>query len=424
MVQAMNGQTGAETGIFASVRSGVWLTADRLRVYTILLTAASFFGVAFLWLSGNGLLDSSGRPIGTDFANPYSAGLMAQRGESAAAYDYQMQYREQQAVFADALADPSGLPFYGWHYPPVFFLAAALLASLPYIPALLLWLGTTFGLYMAAMRTIISGRTSNSKFALFLAAAFPAVFVTITHGQNAFLTAGCLALGLALLDRRPVLAGLFIGLLCYKPHLGVLLPVILAAGGYWRTFMAAAVTVILLCLVTLAVFGIEPWLAFLESRTVTRTIVLEEVSTGWYKIQSAFSAVRGLGGSVTAAYAVHGGIALFVICALIWLWRNGATPAARAAACVGSVLITPYVIDYDLMVLAPAIAFLALDGWERGFRPFEITLLALAWVMPLIARPVAQYAYLPIGLLTMLVLFAFTLRLAVVDRRQMVAAAG
>jgi hypothetical protein len=225
-------------------------------------------------------------------------------------------------------------------------------------------------------------------------------------------------LGLALLDRRPFLAGLFIGLLCYKPHLGILLPVILAAGGYWRTFFAAAVTVVALCLATLFLFGVEPWLAFIESRTVTRTIVLEDVSTGWYKIQSAFSAVRGFGGSVAVAYTVQGAVAILVLSVLVWLWRRGATTSAKAAACVGSVLITPYVLDYDLMVLAPAIAFLALDGRERGFRPFEITLLASAWLMPLIARPVAQYAFIPIGLLTMLALFAFTFHLAIDDRRR------
>lgn len=424
MVRGMNGKSETESGLLAALRTGSWLTGERLRAYSMLLSAASLCGVVFLWLSGNGLLDGAGRPIGTDFANPYSAGLMAQRGDAAAAYDYATQYREQKAIFASSLEDPEDLPFYGWHYPPVFFLAAASLACLPYIAALLIWLASTFSLYLAAIRTIIARHSVNAKFALFLAAAFPAVFVTITHGQNAFLTAGCLTLGLALLDRRPILAGLFIGLLCYKPHLGILLPVILVAGGYWRTFFAAGATVIVLCVLTLAVFGVDPWLAFLESRTVTRTIVLEDVSTGWYKIQSAFSAVRGLGGSVTAAYAVQGGIAVFVLSALVWLWRSGATPAGMAAACIGSALITPYILDYDLMVLAPAIAFLALDGRERGFRPFEITLLAGSWLMPLIARPVAQYAFLPIGLLTMLALFAFTLHIAADDRRRSAVIAG
>jgi len=424
MVGAMTEASNRFEAIGQAIRSGSWLTAARLRIYVLILGQASLIGIVVLWLSGTGLLDSAGRPIGTDFANPYSAGVMAQRGEAAAAYDYATQYREQQALLAGGLDDPDELPFYGWHYPPVFFLAAALLPALPYVAALLVWLGATFALYMAAMRTVFAGRLAETGTGLILAAAFPAVFVTIAHGQNAFLTAGCLAFGMALLDRRPLLAGLFIGLLCYKPHLGVVLPLVLAAGGYWRSFFSAGVTVAALCLLTLLLFGVEPWTAFLASGEVTRTIVLEEVSTGWYKIQSAFSAVRGFGGPVTLAYAVQIIVAVCVLGALAWQWRGGATPASMAAACVGSALITPYVLDYDLMVLAPAIAFLALDGRERGYRPYEISLLGFVWVLPLIARPVAQYAHVPIGLIGMLVLFGFAVKLGLGERRPVAQAAG
>jgi hypothetical protein len=407
-----------------AIRTGGWLTADRLRVYVVLLSAASLLGIAVLWFSGSGLLDGAGRPIGTDFANPYSAGVMAQRGEAAAAYDYAAHYREQQAIFASGLDDPDDLPFYGWHYPPVFFLAASVLAALPYIPALLFWLGSTFALYLAAMRTILVRYAADGRMALLLAASFPAVFVTIAHGQNAFLTAGCLGLGLVLLDRRPLIAGLFIGLLCYKPHLGAVLPLVLLAGGYWRSFIAAAVTVAALCLLALVLFGIDPWTAFLESRTVTRTVVLEAVGTGWFKIQSAFSAVRGLGGPIALAYGVQGAVALSVLACLGWIWRQGATRANMAAACAGSALITPYILDYDMMVLAPAIAFLALRGRERGFHPWEISLLAFAWLLPLIARPVAQYAHMPVGLIGMLLLFGFAVKLSLDDKRQAAEAAA
>ncbi|HMB48777.1 MAG TPA: DUF2029 domain-containing protein, partial [Afifellaceae bacterium] len=76
------------SNLFDAIRTGSWLTAERLRVYVILLSVASLLGITVLWLTGSGLTDSAGRPIGTDFANPYSAGTMAQRGEAAAAYDY------------------------------------------------------------------------------------------------------------------------------------------------------------------------------------------------------------------------------------------------------------------------------------------------------------------------------------------------
>ena len=68
--------------------------------------------------------------------------------------------------------------------------------------------------------------------------------------------------------------------------------------------------------------------------------------------------------------------------------------------------------DYDLMVLAPAIAFLAIDGLERGFAPWGRTALALLWIVPLIARGVAQVAFIPLGVIAMLVMFALVLRRA------------
>ncbi len=63
-----------------------------------------------------------------------------------------------------------------------------------------------------------------------------------------------------------------------------------------------------------------------------------------------------------------------------------------------------------MMVLAPAIAFFAADGLTRGFGPWEKTALAALWLMPLIARTVAQITLIPLGVPTMLALFILLLR--------------
>jgi hypothetical protein len=229
-------------------------------------------------------------------------------------------------------------------------------------------------------------------------------------------------MGLALLERRPWIAGLLLGALCYKPHLGLVLPLVLAAGGYWRSFAGAAISVVALSLASLALFGLEPWYAFFGSSDLTRGYVLEQVPTGWFKIQSAFSAVRGMGGAVELAYGLQAVVALGVLAGLGWLWwsvrsRPEILPAAKAATCSGALLVTPYVLDYDMLALAPAVAFLVADGLTRGFRPYEKSLYAAIWLLPLIARPVAQYAHLPIGLAGMGGLFGFTLWTALKDNR-------
>ena len=138
-----------------------------------------------------------------------------------------------------------------------------------------------------------------------LTLGFTAVFVNITHGQNGFLTTALFAAGLAVLDKRPLLSGLLFGLLCYKPQFGVLIPLVLAATGRWRSLIAAAATVACLAVAATASFGWQVWPAFLESMTFTRTVVLEQGNTGFHKIQSVFAWVRMWNGAVSLAYGAQ-----------------------------------------------------------------------------------------------------------------------
>jgi Glycosyltransferase family 87 len=252
---------------------------------------------------------------------------------------------------------------------------------------------------------------------LLVAAAFPAVFVNIGHGQNGFLTAALLGGALQLLDRRPWLAGVLIGCLAYKPQFGILIPVALLAGGRWSSIGAAAATVAALLALSLATLGGGVWHAFADSMNFTQTVVLEQGDTGWEKIQSVFSAARMWGAGVHTAYAVQIALALLLATGLAWLWHSDAAFELKAAGLTtASLLATPYVLDYDLVVLAVAIAFFARHGLSRGFRDFEISLLAAAWIVPLLSRGIAGVTGIPLGLLVLLTLYVFTLRRAVLDR--------
>jgi hypothetical protein len=248
---------------------------------------------------------------------------------------------------------------------------------------------------------------------LLLALAYPAVFVNLGHGHNGFLTAALIGFALINLDQRPILAGILFGLLAYKPQFGLMIPLVLVATGRWRTVFAAAATVIALVAAATLVFGVETWRAFFTFAEYTRTIVLETGETGWYKIQSVFSWARMWGASVPLAYAIQGAVTLAVGAAMIWLWRSPASFALKAASlCLAAILATPYSLDYDLMVLAPAIAFLTVDGLGRGFVPYEKTALAFLWIAPLIARGFAQVTFVPLGVIAMLAMFALVLHKA------------
>ena len=254
---------------------------------------------------------------------------------------------------------------------------------------------------------------------LLLALAFPAVFINLGHGHNGFLTAALFGGALLQLDKRPLLAGVLFGLLAYKPQFGVLIPIVLAASGRWRTFAAAAATVAVLVISVTLAFGTDIWRAFAASMAFTRGVVLERGDTGWHKIQSVFSVVRMWGGSVQLAYVLQGVASIAVAAAVTWMWRSRARFARKAAALlIGTVLVTPYSLDYDLMLLAPAIAFLATDGIERGFARWEKTLLAVLWIVPLIARTVAETTLVPLAVPAMLTAFVFLLRRAIDPPRE------
>jgi alpha-1,2-mannosyltransferase len=398
-----------------TLHSGDWLTRERIRLVALAVLVAAALGAAFLVVTSNGLNDRFNRPLGTDFSNVYAAGTYVLDGEATAPFSPPRQFAGEQAIFGPKTQ------FYGWHYPPYFLGPAALFAAMPYPLALALWQGVTLVLYLLAIRGILSASPSPAggridRLWLLLALAYPAVFINLGHGQNGFLTAALLGTALWQLDRRPWLAGVLIGLMVYKPQFGLLIPVVLIASGRWRTFAAAALTVIALTLIVTLAFGPDVWAAFLASTKFTRTVVLEQGDTGWQKIQSVFSVVRMWGGSVPLAYAIQTTVTITVAGALAWLWRSRASFAFKAAAlAIGTILATPYCLDYDLMVIAPAIAFLARDGLERGFDPWEKTLLAAVWFVPLIARSVAGATLIPLGVPTLLVAFAFVLHRAMAE---------
>jgi len=245
---------------------------------------------------------------------------------------------------------------------------------------------------------------------------FPAVFVNLGHGHNGFLTAALMATALTQLDRQPILSGILFACLAYKPQFGVLIPLVLAASGRWRVFMAAAGGVIVMAAMITLAFGADVWSAFLASTHFTRVVVLEQGDTGWQKIQSVFSVVRMWGGSVPLAYAVQGAVTLAVAVALALLWRSRAAFALKAAAlAIGCLLATPYSLDYDLMLLAPAIAYAAADGLTRGFAPYEKTTFAFLWIVPLVARSIAQTTLIPLAVPAMLFAFALVLHRAMTE---------
>lgn len=363
--------------------------------------AASY--VAGIWIVAP---DGSGVP--SDFVNVWAAGRLALAGHPAAAYDWPTHKLIEQAAI--------GHPFdgyFGWHYPPTFLFVAAALSLLSYAAAYVLWVFGTFPAYVVAVRAIIGDRAGY-----LLAAAFPAVLANFIVGQNGFLTAGLIGGALVLLQRRPVAAGVLLGLLTYKPHLGLLFPIALVAGGYWRTFFTAAIVAALMALAAWLAFGAAAWQAFFANIGHTTQAFLGAGWADFDKLQTAFGLTRALGGSESLAWIVQAAVALTTAGAIVALWRSPIAYEVKASALgVGAMLATPYLYTYDLVALAVPLAFLIRLGRGRGFLPQEAAGVGLACLLILIF-PVVKA---PVGFAAVVVVAALIARRALFERRALAA---
>lgn len=348
--------------------------------------------------TGSWLWDTAGRLISTDFLNVYAAGKLALSGAPASAYDWPTHKQLEIQILG---YDFKG--YYGWHYPPFYLFVAAALAMLPYAVAHAGWSAISFAPFVAAMRTSAGGKTG-----FLLALSAPALAANVLVGQNGFLTAALIGFTLAFLDKRPVLAGICLGLLTYKPHFGILFPVALAAAGYWRAFIAASVTAVILTLASILAFGIEPWLAFLRWLPVTSNAFLSEGRAEIEKMQSLFALLRTLGAAEWIAWSAQIALSGAIACAVwkIWRSREHAFDLKAAALGAGVLLATPYIYLYDMVAITVPIAFLVSLGMSRGFLRYEIP--AIAAAMLLVA--IFPFVKLPVGFAASLAVAALVLR--------------
>jgi arabinofuranan 3-O-arabinosyltransferase len=334
--------------------------------FVLAVINAAFFPTAYFahwWIT-----DPNGLGIPTDFVNVWSAGKLALDGHPAWAWDWDIQKRVQ----VDLLGQ-SFVGHFAWHYPPPFLFVAAFLAQFPYTVAFIGWVSLSLVPYLVMMRAIV-GR----PFGWMLAAAFPVVLTNTLVGQNGFLTASLVGGMLILLPTRPVLAGICLGLLSYKPQYGLLFPIALIAASRWTVFFTAAIVAAAIAALSWLAFGLESWQAFVQWLPMFSQAFLTEGRAPWGKMQSIFALVRYFGGSESLGWAFQCAMIAAVATALVLLWRSRVRYSLKAAAlATGTLLVTPYLFLYDVMVLAIAVGFLVRIGLSDGFRRYELPALGV-----------------------------------------------
>ena len=323
------------------------------------LALAAAGGVAFAYLAYLGrmlamhrwIADAAGHPFAADFLSFWSAGHLALSGHASTAYDWPAMHALQHHLMG---RDPGG--YFGWAYPPLFLCVVIALALMPYVTSYLVWIGLTLALY-----AVMAARIASDSGAALIACAAPATLACAMVGQNGFLSAALIAGVLLQLEARPLLAGLLLGLLTYKPHLGLLFPIALMFGGYWRAFFAAVVTT--LAVVTLSwAIAPESLAAFATHMGGMSNNFLSQGTAGFYKLQSLYGLLRMLGAGDRAAFLCQGLLLLGIAVFVARLWRSPHSFALKCAGLsVAALLATPYLYFYDFPILAIAVAFLWRD---------------------------------------------------------------
>ena len=388
---------GRPAGLLAALRDGRFLDRRRAVGWSGVLLVVELLAAAFATLWTHGVFIPV-PPATTDFSSFYAAGRLALGADPALVYDQAAHYAAQQA------ATLPGVEHNVFFYPPVFLLLLAPLAHLPYLAGFAVLATLGLALYLPVGARILGLPGAGG---LLPVLAFPSVVWAVGMGQNSLLTAAIFGAGLLLLDRRPVLAGLVLGLLCYKPHFGLLLPVALAAGRHWRAFAATALSVAALVAVTLVLFGWPTWHAYLLAFAGSGGLYTSgKVSFGAFV--TPFGAALLLGAPPAVAGFVQACALVLAAGVVAWVWHGAAPLAARASVLLAATLLAvPLALFYDMMPLALGIFWLARQGSRDGFLPWERLTLAGVFAVPLLSRYIGLGLHLPLGPLASLAVLAF-----------------
>jgi len=375
-----------------------WLTRQRLMAYSGTLLIIYIVLPCSQFLHENWIHQLSFGNRGRDYVVFWAASHLALQGHAVDAYNMTALGAAEKFVVPDLKGT---LP---WLYPPTFFLLIYPAALLPYELSAWLFFGLTLAAFILAVNAIVPG-----KIPTLLALAFPGTLITALSGQNGLLTAALMGFGLALLARRPVRAGVVLGMLCIKPHLAVLIPLALLCSRSWKALAATAATAATMSVLAVWFFGTDTIVAFVHGIGVVEGFV----NTGSKllpRIPTFYSMAKLSQMPAVAAYALQAFSACAAMASVVYVWSRPSAHELRAATLVCATLaFSLYLYDYDLTWYGLVVAWYGRYGLVHGFRHYEREGLIVLWLGPmmsLLVVPHVHFQFLPfitLGALAMVV---------------------
>ncbi len=264
-------------------------------------------------------------------------------------------------------------------YPPTAILVLLPLSFLPYDIAHVFWIAATFALFLWAV-VATCWRSPGIVLPVLIA---PTTATTIAIGQSGFLAGALLIGGIRLAATRPIISGVLLGILSYKPQLGLLVPVALASAGLWRTFGVACSTAVGLAIVATAAFGWGIWPAWIDMLPAyaqwfaNRDEILRYMPT----VEANLRMV-GIAPTIAGIVQIIVAIAVGVV---VWKsFRKGPSESATAALLVATFLCTPHALIYDAPMLTGALALFVRSRLrtDATFSLAEVVAMVLFLIFP------------------------------------------
>ena len=343
----------------------LWLTARRIRIHGLLL-AVCLWTVYAVDMSAPGLLDRNGLVKGTDFLHFYTLGNLALQ-------------RPRRSFVRHAGTGRAGTRICGagaGQFVRPALRTAGIFVFRALRPAAL-WLGVDrvargepadlCVLLLCRVEELAPAFSPYRGTVLILAIAFPGFFHLLAWGQTSGLALLCFTLAyLALRSDRRLLAGLAIGSLIFKPQLGLAAAVVFLFARQWKLIAGGVMAASIQLAAAWMHYGTEVMRNYLRALMHLED-VLPLLEPRLYQTHSLRSFWSLLLPWPRVAFALYVVTALGVLALAVRVWRSGSSLSVRFSALLfATVLVSPHLTVYDLVILAPA--FLLLGDWALANR--------------------------------------------------------
>jgi len=378
-----------------------WLTGRRLRAQGLVL-ALALWSIYSWVIATPGLRDRNGNLKGTDFLHFYTLGSLAIAHRGEALYDM-----SAQAVLASQRVPAAAGIRYLPLYPPQVSVLFAPFARFSYPTALALWAVISGLIYAACCYGVwrVCSRLSGYRGTLaLLAAAFPSFFHLIAWGQTSALALACFTVAfLCFRKRHEFVAGIALGLLIFKPQLALAGVILFLSLGSWRVIAGAIASSAIEMAAGVLYYGLAPLVAWFQTIWHVRQVgyALEPRPYQTHSLRTFWSMLIPWNSISLALYVIS---AIVVLAWTIQVWKRSQSWELRfSILLLATVLVSPHLTVYDLVILAPALLLLAnwlLSQTEMRRWPKIGVLLYLVYILPLVGF-LTRWTHMQLSVLAM-----------------------